>query len=598
MPLRIEDYALIGDCESAALVGRDGSIDWLCLPRFDAGACFAALLGGPDNGRWLIAPAGGVRRVRRRYRPGTLILETTFETGDGTVTLVDCMSLRDETADVVRIVVGEAGAVPMRSELTVRFDYGAIVPWVRRVDDALVATAGPDSLYYRTPVEHHGENLHTVSEFRVAAGDRVPFTLTWQPSHLPPPPAKDAEADVAATDSWWSAWTARCRHESPWREAALRSLVVLKALTYAPTGGVIAAPTTSLPEALGGARNWDYRYCWLRDATFTLYALMSGGYAEEAAAWREWLVRAVAGDPTTLQIMYGIGGERRLTELELDWLPGYEGSAPVRIGNAAHAQPQLDVYGEVMDALHAARRNGLPPDDNAWNLQRALMDHLESAWEQPDAGIWEMRGPRRQFTHSKVMAWVAVDRAIAAVERFHCPGDIPLDRWRALRRRIHDEVCRGGWDEELGSFVQSFGSKALDASLLMLPLVGFLPADDPRIRGTVARIEQHLTYDGFVRRYDPDGAGDGLSGGEGTFLMCTFWLVDNLALQGRRDEAVALFERLLALRNDVGLLAEEWDPAARRMLGNFPQAFSHVAIVNSATNLARDGSPSAHVRHG
>jgi len=597
MPLRIEDYALIGDCESAALVGNDGSIDWLCLPRFDAAACFAALLGGPEHGRWLLAPVGGVRRVRRRYRPGSLVLETTFETDDGVVTLLDCMTLRDGTADVVRIVVGGSGTVDMRGELVIRLDYGAVVPWVRRMDDTLVAIAGPDALYYRTPVEHHGENLRTVSEFRVTEGDRVPFTLTWQPSHVPPPDPTDPEAGLAETESWWSAWSDRCRHEGPWREAVQRSLIVLKALTYARTGGTIAAPTTSLPEAIGGARNWDYRYCWLRDATFTLYALMSGGYVEEACAWREWLVRAVAGDPTTLQIMYGLGGERRLTELELHWLPGYEGSVPVRVGNAAHRQPQLDVYGEVMDALHGARRNGLPPDENAWKLQLALMEHLEGAWEQPDAGIWEIRGELRQFTHSKVMAWVAVDRAIAAVERFHCPCEISLDRWRALRRRIHEEVCRGGWDDELGSFVQSFGSKALDASLLMLPLVGFLPATDPRMLGTVERIQQHLTYDGFVRRYDPDRAIDGLAGGEGTFLMCTFWLVDNLALQGRRDEAIALFEQLLALRNDVGLLAEEWDPAARRMLGNFPQAFSHVAIVNSATILARDGQPPQHVRH-
>lgn len=589
MPSRIEDYAFIGDCHTAGLVGRNGSIDWLCFPRFDSGACFAALLGNEEHGRWKIAPVGEVRRVDRRYRDGTLILETDYETADGLVTLIDCMPPRSREPDLVRVVVGRRGQVRMRMELVIRFDYGSIIPWVRRTDDGIRAVAGPDTLNLRAGVDLRNENFKTEAEFTVSEGQRVPFVLIWHLSHQPDPPALDPERIIAQTAEWWHEWSARCTYEGPWREAVVRSLVTLKALTYAPTGGIVAAATTSLPEQLGGPRNWDYRYCWLRDATFTLYSLMLGGYTEEARAWREWLLRAVAGQASELNIMYGLHGERRLTELELDWLPGYEGSSPVRIGNAAYGQFQLDVYGELMDAMHVARRGGLHPDENAWRVERALTEYLESAWSKPDNGIWEMRGPQRHFTHSKVMAWVAVDRMIKAVERFGLEG--PVERWRKLRATIHAEVCRNGFDRERNTFVQYYGAKELDASLLMIPLVGFLPASDSRVKGTVAAIERDLVIDGFVLRYRTTPEVDALPPGEGPFLACTFWLVDNLALLGRKEDALRLFERLLNLRNDVGLLSEEYDPNTKRLLGNFPQAFSHVGLVNSACNLSRGQGP-------
>ncbi len=582
MPAPIEDYALLGDTETAALVAKDGSIDWLALPRFDSPACFAALLGTEEHGRWLIAPASPVRRVTRRYRAG-LVLETLFETDDGTVALIDGMPLRDERPNLIRIVEGRSGHVPMRLELIARFDYGSIVPWVRTVEGRWRAVAGPDALVLTTPVALRGENRHTVAEFSVGVGDRVPFELQWHPSHHPVPEPLDAVKALARTERQWEEWVARCTYEGPWDDAVRSSLVVLKGLTYHPTGGIVAAATTSLPETIGGERNWDYRCCWLRDATFTLLTLLEAGYTEEAQRWRDWLLRAVAGDPASLQIMYGPAGERRLDEYELPWLPGYEGSQPVRVGNAATNQLQLDVWGEVLDALWAARRSGLEASDESWQLQKALLDHLEGAWKEPDEGIWEVRGPRRQFTHSKVMAWVAFDRAVRSVEGFGLDG--PVDRWRARRDEIHADVCANGVDER-GVFVQSYGSKELDASLLLVPLTGFLPAKDPRVRATVDAIATELTDgSGFVWRYLANEDVDGLAGKEGSFLLCTFWLADCLALTGRVDEATALFERLLALRNDVGLLAEQYDPVAGRMLGNFPQAFSHVALVDSATHL-------------
>ncbi|MDQ3822502.1 MAG: glycoside hydrolase family 15 protein [Actinomycetota bacterium] len=588
MAERLEDYGLIGDLQSAALVGRSGSIDWLCLPRFDSGACFAALLGSDNSGRWLIEPAGEVRERRQRYRGETLVLETEVDTAEGTIRLIDFMPPRGRDPDVVRIVEGVRGRVECRLELVIRFDYGSIVPWVRRIDgDARLAIAGPDGLCFRTPVEIRGENLRTVGDFTVSAGDRIPFVLTWFASHRPPPDEIDAEQALRDTERFWTEWSRRCTYDGEWRDEVVRSLIVLKALTYDPTGGIVAAPTTSLPEHLGGVRNWDYRYCWLRDATFTLDALLLAGYTEEAGAWRDWLLRAVAGDPADLQIMYGPAGERRLTELELDWLPGYEGSRPVRVGNAASGQFQLDVYGEVMDALYVARREGLVASDAAWALLRNLMQFLEVEWDSPDEGIWEVRGPRRHFTHSKVMAWVAVDRAVRLCQEFGREG--PVDRWRALRDRIHAEVCERGYDVERGAFVQSYGSKLLDASLLMIPLVGFLPAGDERVRSTVDVIQRELVEDGFVRRYEEseDAADvDGLPPGEGAFLPCSFWLVDNLALLGRVDEARELYERLLAVGGPLGLLAEEHEPRLGRLVGNFPQAFSHVGLVNSAFNLS------------
>jgi GH15 family glucan-1,4-alpha-glucosidase len=589
MPSCIEDYAIIGDCYTAALVARNGSIDWLTFPRFDSGACFAALLGTEENGRWIIAPAGEVLRSTRRYRDGTLILETDFETRDGAVTIVDCMPPRSREPDLVRIVIGRRGRVPMRMRLLIRFDYGSIVPWVRSTDTGIRAVAGPDTLVLNTPIPLCGKDFATEGEFTIAEGQRVPFVLVWHPSHESTPAPIDAEETVKATEEGWREWSNRCTHRGPWREAVLRSLITLKALTYAPTGGIVAAPTTSLPEQLGGSRNWDYRYCWLRDATFTLYSLMHGGYIEEARAWREWLLRAIAGKPSELNIMYGLAGERRLSELTLPWLRGYEGSAPVRTGNAAHQQFQLDVYGEVMDALYLARRTGLPPDENAWRVQLVLMDFLETAWKQPDEGIWEVRGPRRHFTHSKIMAWVAVDRIVKTVENFAVSG--PVERWRELRTIMHEEICRRAFDRDRNTFVQYYDGQSLDASLLMIPLVGFLPGHDPRVRGTVHAIETHLMSDGFVKRYDSKTELDGLPPGEGVFLPCSFWLADNLALMGRHDDANRLFERLLSLCNDVGLLSEEYDTSKRRLLGNFPQAFTHVSLINTAMNLCRDSGP-------
>lgn len=586
MGLRIEDYGVIGDTQTAALVGNDGSIDWLCLPRFDSGACFAALLGRPEHGRWLITPRGTARCTGRRYRPGSMILETELANDQGVVRIIDFMPVRDGCPDLVRIVEGVSGEVDVEMELVIRFDYGVSVPWVRALDGGLSAVSGPDALMLRTPVETAGRDRATVAAFRVSPGSRVPFELTWHSSVEPVPPARDPERALVATESWWTEWSGRCRGFEPWHEPVERSLLTLKALTNAPTGGIAAAVTTSLPEALGGVRNWDYRFCWLRDATFTLYALMSGGYRDEAVAWRDWLLRAAAGDPAQLRIMYGLGGERLLPEFELDWLPGYEGSRPVRIGNGAAGQRQLDVYGELMDAMHQSRKMGIDADDDSWALQRAVLDHLESTWELPDEGIWEVRGPRQQFTHSKVMCWVAFDRAVKAVERFGLEG--PVERWRHRRNEVHDLVCRAGYDPDIGSFTQRFGSPDLDAAALMIPLVGFLPADDPRVIGTVRAVEQHLTVDGFVRRYatESETSVDGLPPGEGAFLACSFWLVDCLALTGRHAEARERFERLLTLRNDLGLLAEQYEPRAERMVGNFPQAFSHVALVNSAANLA------------
>jgi len=590
MALRIEDYALIGDMETAALVGIDGSIDWLCLPRFDSAACLAALLGTPENGRWLLHATGGVRRVWRRYRPGTLVLETTFETETGVVRIVDCMPPRRQVGesvhDIVRIVEGVTGTVAMEMCLTVRFDYGASVPWVRRKGDTLTAVAGPDGLSLRTPVEVHGEGLSTVARFSVSAGESVPFRLTWYPSHLAPPAPVDDAAEVAFTEGWWRDWSGRSRFRGEYGDVVLRSLITLKALTYAPTGGVVAAATTSLPEWLGGVRNWDYRYCWLRDAAFTLSALMSAGYVEEARAWRAWLLRAVAGSPGQIQVLYGVAGERRLPEMELPWLAGYEGSTPVRVGNGASTQFQLDVYGEIMEAAYQARRAGLEDDEDGASgpLMRAILDFVEAHWTDPDEGIWEVRGPRRHFTHSKVMAWVAFDRAIRLVEEFG--GEAPVERWRQTRAAIHDDVCRNGFDASLKSFVQSYGSNQLDASLLLLPIVGFLPPDDPRIRGTIEAIKSHLCNGPFVARYSTEEGVDGLPPGEGAFLICSFWLVDALAVSGLVEEARTNFEQLVSVANDVGLLAEEYEPGSRRLLGNFPQAFSHIGLINSAERLA------------
>ncbi len=587
MPLRIEDYGLIGDTQTAALVGRDGSIDWLCMPRFDSGAFFAALLGRPEHGRWLVAPKGEARPGGRRYRDGTLVLETDFETDEGAVRIIDFMPPRQRDPDVVRVVEGLKGRVEMRMELIVRFDYGSIVPWVRRIDDATSCIAGPDGLCLRTPVETRGEDLSTVAEFAVSEGEQVPFVLTWYPSNEPLPREIEPGRALDETQAWWRQWADGCSYEGPWRDEVLRSLIVLKALTYEPTGGIVASPTTSLPEFLGGVRNWDYRYCWLRDAAFTLDALLEAGFTSEAEAWRDWLLRAIAGDPADLQIMYGVAGERRLTEFEMTWLPGYMGSKPVRIGNAASDQKQLDVYGEVMDALYHAEELGLEAEARAWAIQKKLLDHLESDWREPDNGIWEVRGPRRHFTHSKVMAWVAADRAARAV---HSHADGSVDRWRRLRQEIHDEVLQRGFDPELKSFVQFYGAKKLDASLLLMPLVGFLPASDERVRGTAEAIERDLCDNGFVMRYRHDEETsnvDGLPPGEGAFLPCTFWLADNLNLIGRHEDAVELFERLLGLRNDLGLISEEYDPQNQLMVGNFPQAFTHVELVNTAMNLAQ-----------
>ena len=590
MPSRIEDYALVGDCETAALIAREGSVDWLCWPRFDSDACFAALLGSRDNGRWLLRPVQDAVRVSRRYRPGTLILETRFETEEGAATVIDFMPVRRNHSHLVRIVRGEHGRVAMQFELVLRFDYGSIVPWVTRLEArTLRAIAGPDMVLLRSAVDVRGEDFKTVAEFTVASGQVLPFTLTYAPSHLPPPEPFDAASALEQTESFWTEWCRKGRVAGPLSETVQRSLITLKALTYAPTGGTVAAPTTSVPEQLRGERNWDYRFCWLRDATLTLLAFMNAGYYEEAEAWREWLLRAVAGSPDQVQALYGIGGERRLMEWIVPWLPGYEGSKPVRIGNAAHAQLQLDVYGEVADALHHARIGRLGATRSGWDLQQALMAHLETIWREPDESIWEVRSGRQPFTYSKIMAWVAFDRAVKSAECFQLEG--PIDRWRALRAQIHEDVCRNGFDRDLGSFVQSYGTRNLDASLLLIPALGFLPAEDPRVHGTIAAIERKLLVDGLVLRYDSGETEDGLPPGEGAFLASSFWLVDAYALTGRVEEARRMFERLVGLANDVGLLSEEYDPRAKRLVGNFPQAFSHLALVNSAVCLGRRQSP-------
>jgi GH15 family glucan-1,4-alpha-glucosidase len=583
--LPLEDYALIGDTHTAALVGRDGSIDWLCLPRFDSGACFAALVGGPEHGRWLLAPSA-LSRTRRAYRKDTLVLETEHETDTGAVRVTDFMTPRRGQARVVRLVEGLRGAVPMHMELNLRFDYGVAVPWLRPGKRSVTAVAGPDAVVLRTDVPLEVATGVVTADLTVRAGERAAFALVWHRSHELAPPRIDPWDAARATTRYWRDWVARCTYQGAWRDAVVRSLLTLKALTYRPTGGIVAAPTTSLPEELGGSRNWDYRFCWLRDATFTLYSLLQAGYEKEAEAWREWLLRAVAGDPRDLRIMYGIAGERRIPEMVLEWLTGYEGSLPVRVGNDASRQFQLDVYGEVLDLLHQASREGLPHEAAAWEMELRILDVLESNWREPDEGIWEVRGGRRHFVHSKVMAWVGIDRAIRDVELFGFAG--PVERWRALRDEIHEEVCREGFDEDLGTFTQSYGSTDLDAATLMIPLVGFLPASDPRVQGTVAAIQDRLLVDGFVLRYDTASRVDGLPGGEGAFLPCTCWLADCLALQGRRDEARALFERVLGVRNDLGLLSEEYDPVAGRLVGNFPQAFSHVSLVGTAMNLSRD----------
>jgi len=593
MPLAIEDYAMIGDCETAALVGRDGSIDWLCWPRFDSDACFAALLGGDEHGRWLIGPAdpSAARAVSRRYRGESLILETRFESSTGAVVLIDVMPPRDDESNLLRIVVGERGTMEMRMDLVIRFGYGARMPWVHRLPDrSLRAIAGAEQIVLRTPVAIEGADGRTIGRFTVSAGESVPFAMSYAPSHLPPPEPRDPYAGLADTEAFWRDWASRATSiGGDDRELLLRSLITLKGLIYAPTGGIVAAPTTSLPETLGGARNWDYRFCWLRDATLTLLALMNAGYFDEAAAWRDWLLRAIAGAPHQAQIMYGVAGEHRLVELTLDWLPGYEDARPVRIGNAAHDQLQLDVYGEVMDALYQAHRGGVPGDAEAWSLQTHLLAHLEKIWRQPDRGIWESRGAPRHFTLSKVMAWVAFDRGIKLAEEAGLDG--PVARWRAVAAQIHAEICANAYNAELGSFVQSYGSTWLDGSLLLLPTTGFLPVDDPRITGTVRAVEQRLVVDGLVMRHDPAEIETGLAHGEGAFLACSFWLADAMILLGRHDEARRLFDRLLALRNDVGLLAEQYEVRANRLVGNFPQAFSHVALVTTAHNLERASKP-------
>jgi GH15 family glucan-1,4-alpha-glucosidase len=592
----IEDYAMIGDCYTAALVSKQGSIDWLCLPHFDSGACFAALLGTADNGRWSISPSEAIRSVRRCYRDGSLVLETEFETDAGAVKLIDCMVPRGERPELLRIVEGTRGQVRMNLELIIRFDYGSVVPWVHRIEGGLHAIAGPDLIALRADVPLHSENMKTEADFTVAEGQKVSFCLTWYPSNSHKVEPRQNGVALEKTEKWWREWSSRCSYKGPWREAVLRSLITLKGLTFLPTGGIVAAPTTSLPELPGGMRNWDYRFCWVRDATFTLQALLNAGYLDEAREWRDWLLRAVAGSPAEMNIVYGLRGERRLTELELPWLEGYEKSTPVRTGNAAYKQYQLDIFGEVANALFQGHQAGLgSPQHRRGEVALAMMDFLETGWEQPDDGIWEMRGPRRHFVHSKMMAWVAVDRVIKAAELGRLKGDVA--RWRKLRDAIHAQVCRQGFDADTNSFVQYYGGKHLDASILMMPLVGFLPADDARVIGTVKAIETHLVENGFVGRYSQDPAVDGLPHGEGTFLPCSFWLADNYELQGRHADAVRMFERLLNIRNDVGLLSEEYDPTAKRLLGNFPQAFSHVGLVNSALNLTgRSSGPTKEVK--
>jgi len=589
MPARIEDYAMIGDCRSAALVARDGSIDWLCWPYFDSPACFAALLGGPEHGHWKLAPDDPKATVTRRYHDDTLILETRYETCEGCVSIIDFMPLRDGAADLVRLVKGIHGTITLSMELILRFDYGASVPWARPLDDddatgpGMRLIAGPDKVVLRTPVPIQDVPGSLRATFQVKAGETVPFVLSRVASHHADPREIDPLAALTDTERYWRTWAGRCQLDGRWTDAIRRSLITLKALTFVPTGGVVAAPTTSLPEQLGGERNWDYRYCWLRDATLTLQALMLGGYYTEANDWSDWLVRAVAGAPSQVQIMYGLSGERRLPEWEVDWLPGYEGAKPVRVGNGAVGQLQLDVYGEVMDALHQARLGGLQLDDATWEVQTKLVAHLETVWRQPDEGIWEVRGGRQHFTYSKVMAWVAFDRAIKSAERFHLPG--PVDHWRKLCREIHDDVCKHGFDKSRNAFMQAYGSDEMDASALMIPLVGFLPPDDPRVIGTVEAVERELMRDGLVQRYRTSRVDDGLPAGEGAFLACSFWMVDCLVMLGRQRDARKLFERLLSLRNDVGLLAEEYDTHHKRQVGNFPQAFSHIALVHAAIRL-------------
>ncbi|WP_248961504.1 glycoside hydrolase family 15 protein [Sphaerisporangium perillae] len=591
--MRIEDYAIIGDMQSAALVGRNGSIDWLCLPRFDSPACFASLLGDERNGHWWIGPASGDHPLstRRRYREDTLILETEWDTEGGTVRVTDFMPPRQANPDLVRVVECLAGSVEMGTHIRIRFDYGRIVPWVRRNDGLLQAIGGPDSAWLRSPVPLQGGDYAHKATFRMSAGDRLAFVFTWHPSHSPKPDEIDPLAELVETEAIWKEWVSRCvlHTEDRWREAVVRSLITLKALTYSPTGGIVAAATTSLPEDIGGVRNWDYRYCWLRDATMTLDALIGAGYIDEARDWREWLLRAIAGRPQDLQIMYGVAGERRLPEMELPWLEGYEDSGPVRIGNAAVNQLQLDVYGEVMSCLYLSQESGLASISRTWAIQRSLMDFLESHWDEPDEGLWEVRGPRRHFVHSKVMAWVATDRVIRQVEKFGQTG--PLQRWRALRERIHAEIMHKGYDPARNTFTQSYGSRELDAALLLIPQTGFLPPTDPRVTGTIDAIERELMSDGFVLRYPlaQQNAVDGLAGGEGAFLACSFWLAEARAMAGRHEEAVELFEKLLALRNDVGLLSEEYDPRYERLVGNFPQAFSHVPLIHTAHTLSRPG---------
>jgi len=593
MASNIENYAIIGDCETAALVGRDGSIDWLCWPNFDSGACFAALVGMADNGRWLIAATDPGARISRRYRDRTLILETEITSADGVATIIDFMPPRGKASDVVRLVCGRRGQLAMRTELVIRFDYGSRVPWVTRIDDgSLRAIEGPDMVVLRTPLVVRGEHFKTVAEFTVSAGETIPFVLTYGASHLPPPDPIDPTQALAETEAYWRDWAEQARPAGRWSDAVMRSLITLKALTHRPTGAIVAAPTTSLPEQLGGTRNWDYRYCWLRDATFTLLALMNAGYHDDARSWRQWLLRAVAGDPARLQIMYGVTGKPRLPEWEVPWLDGYEGAKPVRVGNAAYRQNQIDVYGEIMDALDHARHGKLAPHEEGWAAQKGLLEHLEKIWEEPDHGLWEVRGDRQRFTNSKVMAWVAFDRAVKTIEHFQVDG--PIDRWRKLRNKIHEEVCRYGFNPEIGAFVQCYGSKHLDASALLMPLVGFLSPQDERVQSTVEAVKQHLVVDGLVRRYNTDAGIDGLPPGEGVFLPCSFWLADNLILLGRRKEAEKLFQRLLSLRNDVGLLSEEYEPRSKRLVGNFPQALSHIALVNTGYQLAAQAT---HQRH-
>jgi GH15 family glucan-1,4-alpha-glucosidase len=586
LPLGIEDYGLIGDCETAALIGRDGSIDWLCWPAFDSDACFAAILGTRKNGRWLIAPSETVTASSRRYWDDTLILETRFETEGGTVALIDFMPPRGAASDVVRLVRGVSGRVTMRMELVIRFGFGVDIPWVKRTEDrsALLAICGQDMTVLRTPVETRGEDLTTVAEFVVSAGESMPFVLTYGPSHLAVPEPIDPAVALQETEAFWTEWSSRCSYEGESRDLVMRSLITLKALTYAPTGGIVAAPTTSLPEKLGGARNWDYRFCWLRDATFTLLALMNSGYTEEASAWHGWLLRAVAGAPVNMQIMYGIMGQRRLLEWEADWLPGYENSLPVRLGNAAHAQLQLDVYGELIDAFHQSRMTELKLDEESWALECSVLEHLAEVWNQPDHGIWERRGEAKHYVFSKVMCWVAFDRGIKSAERFGLKA--PLESWRVLRAGIHRDVCAMGFDAKLNSFVESYGSQLLDASILLLPAVGFLPASDSRIRGTIAAIEQYMMRDGFVLRHDPREVSDETQPIEGAFLACSLWLADAYVLTGEIGKAQALFDRVIAIANDLGLFAEEYDTAVRRQVGNFPQALTHIALINTAHNLS------------